>query len=78
MYSYSRIKYKPNDWGILANRGDTYRNLGNLSEAVNDYKNAKNIQSSPEIDMRLALIMHSLAVDLFNRKKYPQCLEQLN
>lgn len=33
IYKFS-LTFKPNDWGILVNRGDAYKYLGKLKESI--------------------------------------------
>jgi tetratricopeptide (TPR) repeat protein len=39
-----RLIFKPNDWGIIVNRGDAYKYLGKLKESIADYNKAYEIE----------------------------------
>ncbi|KAM3130058.1 hypothetical protein pb186bvf_017856 [Paramecium bursaria] len=66
------LKYRPNDWGILLNRGDTYKQLNKLTETYGDYKAALLIDQNITVTQRMALILHSIGVDFFNKKKFQE------
>jgi Flp pilus assembly protein TadD len=40
------LKYRPEDWGILVNRGDAKKELRRIDEAILDYDKAMKLSSN--------------------------------
>lgn len=67
------IKFKEDDWGMIVNRGDCYRQLGQWENAIKDYKEALGIAGKrPEVCQRIGYCYHREALVLFNNKQYKQ------
>lgn len=43
------LTFKPNDWGILVNRGDAYKYLGKLKESIADYNKAYDLEKNETV-----------------------------
>ena len=67
------------DYRYYLNRGDCYRALSQMSDAIYDYEQALELDSeSWEIRTRLSLTHYLNAVDFYNNSKYRLAERQLD
>lgn len=68
------IAFKPNDWGMRANRGDCYKALNDYAKALEDYLAAHRISENEDVNLRLGSIFNSRGIAHFNNKNPKQAV----
>jgi len=72
------LKFKPQDWGIIANKGDCFFKLKRYDLAKDQYNIAYNInQNNTAIKSRIGLCCSFFALENFNAKWYPKALQSI-
>ncbi len=67
------------NYKYFVNRGDCYRALEKLDEAILDYESALELQPTDwDIKTKLSLSLYLIATNLFNNAKYPEVDSQLS
>jgi tetratricopeptide (TPR) repeat protein len=65
------LSYRPSDWNIYSNRGDCYKGLNNLLNALEDYLKAFEIEKKNEcLNYKISHIYNLRGISLFNSKNY--------
>ena len=65
------LKFKKNDWGIIANKGDCFFKLKDYHSAMDHYKKAVELSyGDHNVKVRFGLCHYFLSIKLFNLKKY--------
>ncbi|KAL4464320.1 hypothetical protein ABPG72_017106 [Tetrahymena utriculariae] len=73
------LQFKPNDWGVITNRGDCYRMQNRIDDALKDYLKAhKIIGDKSELNLRISMMRNSRGIVLFNQKRYDKALKEFN
>ena len=73
------LKFKPQDWGIIANKGDCFFKMKRYDLAKDQYNMAYNFtQKNPAIAARIGLCCSYFALENFNGKKYLKALQQID
>lgn len=65
------LTFKPNDWGMLANRGDCYKAVNNFIKALEDYLNAfKEDKKNEDLAFRISGIYNTRGITIFNSRNF--------
>lgn len=65
------LSFMTTDPGIYLNRGDCYRELGNLETAIADYHHALELNAIPvQVNFRLSMCHYSYGVTLFAKRDF--------
>ncbi|XP_028665028.2 tetratricopeptide repeat protein 16 [Erpetoichthys calabaricus] len=73
------IKEEKNEKGLYLNRGDCYFKMGELVFALEDYRQAEEIDSSDQtIHVRIAVVHKTLGLEHYKQGKYTQAVENLS
>lgn len=72
------IKFKDDEWGVIVNRGDCFRQMGQWENAIKDYERALGLAGkNEEIHKRIGFCFHREALNCFNKKRYKDCAKLL-
>jgi tetratricopeptide (TPR) repeat protein len=65
------LKYIPADYGVHVNRGDVYRDMGNINLALSDYHYAIDLGApQASVQHRLAIVHYMQGIQCFNMRDY--------
>lgn len=70
------LKFKSNDWGIIANKGDCYFKLKQYDMAKDQYNIAYSINpNNHSVNARIGLCCFKIGLEHYNAKKREKCLQ---